>query len=152
MDAKRLEEIKSRHAAASPPPWKASGSSPNGIAPVTCNDDQNVVADFYSPTKAPADALFAAHARQDVPDLHAEVERLRAELDVVRLAKDMLRTFIRCDICGEQAVAVFLREDKEDEPGRACAHPDHFGCYDGDAFWIRDLSDEEKARARGVGR
>lgn len=74
----------------------------------------------------------------------AEHAREKAELELAAL-----KTYIRCDICSGQAVAVFPPGDQATEIGRACAHPDHYGCNDGETVWILPLTDAEKARARG---
>lgn len=78
MDEKRLAEIKARVNAAAPGPW----------SDITSNSEERkfiwargywlaTMHGFWFPM-AP-NAEFIAHARQDVPDLIAEVRRLRNE-------------------------------------------------------------------------
>jgi len=75
IDQKRLDEIHGRCAAATPGPWQMCG---NDVFSVRDNHMDRVL--LFSMTGADgfrANAEFAAHARQDIPDLLAEVERLR---------------------------------------------------------------------------
>lgn len=77
----RLKEIKARCEAATPGPWEVGYSSLGGMTVV------NVRGSEFPCWKTQIykdDAEFIAHARQDVPWLVAEVERLRAELAVGR--------------------------------------------------------------------
>jgi len=59
MTEERLAEIKMRTEAATPGPWLVDASDS-------------------------ADALFMAHARQDIPDLLAEVERQQRQITELR--------------------------------------------------------------------
>lgn len=77
MDKKDLEAIKRRAEAATPGPWGAGANLSDG------GDEYDVFGP--NPKKGPAfianyakkqDAKFIAHAREDVPALVAEVERL----------------------------------------------------------------------------
>lgn len=84
----RLEIIRGRIEAASPGPWRA-GTSPGGAAGVwragSQTDDPSLCVVASVPTGEDlGDAAFIAHAREDVPILIAEVERLRAENDALR--------------------------------------------------------------------
>ena len=75
----RLAEIKARHAAASAGTWFADAYDPFMVSTERGKD----VADTQfcqNPQTGLANATFIAHARQDVPDLVAEVERLREAL------------------------------------------------------------------------
>ena len=83
----RLTEIKAREAAATKGPWRGvkDGIVSEAVlaraeAAGESFDPDIVVTDcgYYPPRYA--DAAFIAHAREDVPWLVAEVERLRAEL------------------------------------------------------------------------
>jgi hypothetical protein len=92
IDQKRLDEIKARCKAAKPGPWAryeavksspplwcvsgAPGSAPDGEGATVLLD----VAFRHPAGKAKAVASFVAASRTDVPDLVAEVERLRAAL------------------------------------------------------------------------
>ena len=86
-----LEAIKARAAAATEGPWEWDDSTigqhwsrPEPWAVVV--DDEVSCMDYCyggssSPIKSDADGQFIAHAREDIPALVAEVERLRAQLD-----------------------------------------------------------------------
>lgn len=71
-----LEAIRSRAAAATPGPWEATRTYPflvlqsGGESAISVN----------LATDPEPDAAFIAHAREDIPALVAEVERLRANL------------------------------------------------------------------------
>ena len=71
MDTKRLAEIKERADKSAIGEWVYDVSN-NRI-----NCGHYLIAEN---TEYEADALFVAHARQDVPELVAEVERLQSEL------------------------------------------------------------------------
>jgi hypothetical protein len=83
----RLEEIRARAAAASPPPWTwrrdpwldvyLELEAPTGlvIEPTLWDDG------YKGFGLSPADAEFLEYARQDVDDLLGEIERLRAALE-----------------------------------------------------------------------
>jgi hypothetical protein len=68
MDEKRLNEIKARAEAATPGPWVDWLDNP-------CDESWA--------RSWPQDAEFIGHARQDVPDLVAEVEWLTAALEEI---------------------------------------------------------------------
>ena len=86
-----LEAIKARAAAATEGPWEWGDptigqhwSRPQPWATVV--DDEVNCGDYCyggssSPIKSDADGQFLAHAREDIPALVAEVERLRGQLD-----------------------------------------------------------------------
>ena len=79
MSDSRLQEIADRASRATPGPWHASESiDPNEGYIYT--DDTDVVADTCESFRAQADADFIAAARDDVPWLLAEHERLSREL------------------------------------------------------------------------
>ena len=72
----RIEEIKARAEAATPGPWL--------VHPHESAEGQLVVDEHYDNVAecyVPEDATFIAHAREDIPYLLAEVERLRAALE-----------------------------------------------------------------------
>ena len=86
-----LEAIKARAEAATPGPWAVPGANVfRVIAPEAEHHNPRmgacppypwrVIAEPSSYDPSAADAEFIAHARTDVPDLVAEVERLRTEL------------------------------------------------------------------------
>ena len=87
-----LEAIKARAAAATEGPWEWDDptigqhwSRPQPWATVV-DDEVSCMAYCYggssSPIKSDADGQFIAHAREDIPVLLAEVERLRAQLTI----------------------------------------------------------------------
>ncbi len=88
----RLEKIRARAAAASPPPWTwrrdpwldvyLELEAPTGlvIEPALWDDG------YKGFGLSPADAEFLEHARQDVDDLLAENERLRVKSERLRAA------------------------------------------------------------------
>ena len=76
-----LEAIKARERAATPGPWLPSGygwnivsAGEDGVSVSTRAPQTYLDGTDYDPR---ADAQFIAHAREDVPALVAEVERLR---------------------------------------------------------------------------
>ena len=87
MKESEIHAIKARCEAATPGPWdsedceyifaKVKGGRPNGegIALFSCYTNRQA-------TNGKADANFAAHAREDIPRLVAEVEKLRTALIV----------------------------------------------------------------------
>lgn len=76
MDDKRIAEIRARTEAATPGPWEWMD------AYMMCHENPEVKVPFDD-RRRQADRLFAAHARQDIPDLLDALEAARAE--VVRL-------------------------------------------------------------------
>ncbi|WP_336638443.1 hypothetical protein [Lysinibacillus fusiformis] len=71
INAEQLNAIKDRVAKATPGPWRSAGLY--GVR--TQNDEA------LSIPLRPSDATFIAHAREDVPALIAEVERLLQQLE-----------------------------------------------------------------------
>ena len=98
MTPERLDEIEVRADSATPGPWTkkpperltegpAAGMLPGVCIAATSPSKQNRV--YASPPGGQfpsADQNFIAHARTDIPDLLAEVRRLRAERDALREA------------------------------------------------------------------
>lgn len=83
-----LEAIKAREAAAAPGPWYVDRGGefddPYYSISGVCRDrygDNSLMVGSDKPT-----AEFIAHARTDVPELVAEVERLRQRLDECQLS------------------------------------------------------------------
>ena len=79
LNAAEIQAIKQRAAAATPGPW---------VEYIEARDDisgSDVIStggeDIYMPGASVADYVFVAKAREDVPRLIAEIERLRALLD-----------------------------------------------------------------------
>lgn len=95
MTREELERIRERVENATRGPWRATGDggitfplgNSGSYAPIVsfAEDEAFIVED---------DAEFAAHAREDVPSLLAEVERLKAVIDKV-LALATIHT--RCE-------------------------------------------------------
>jgi hypothetical protein len=97
MNENELQEIKRRAEAATPGPWEpqegtkylAMGGMGLGQEKeyfvMRDGDDVAVCCDCSTPdgVASPENALFIANARQDVPALVAEVERLRAALEAI---------------------------------------------------------------------
>ena len=94
MTEERLAEIMEREKSATQGPWKAGkddftkniiqAAKDRGTIIVQRRDDHNMFWNSYIPiAQTFADADFIAHAREDIPALLAEVERLRAENEVL---------------------------------------------------------------------
>ena len=100
----RLEEIKARAEAATPGPWQWREDEPASLVHVT--DPRlhpwNVLkAPDWGPTLA--DAAFIAAAREDVPWLLAEVERLTAERDaLIAVGKRQAARLARVEALAEE--------------------------------------------------
>jgi hypothetical protein len=73
VDEERLCEIEGRVEGAPPGPWRRRGSRIHRRT-----DEQAIITAWRNDTGT---AEFIARARQDVPDLIAEVRRLRGVLD-----------------------------------------------------------------------
>lgn len=86
-------EIKARAEAATPAPWEWNKSRFYGgysgitgkdnmevLFPNHCNDGDDGAA-WFEDFPNDADRDFIAHAREDIPDLLAEIDRLQKELD-----------------------------------------------------------------------
>lgn len=93
-EAMNIREIRKRAEAATPGPWSANG----GDVRAAVYADGRTARIIYG--GMPYDAEFIAHAREDVPALLAEVERLRGENEWLREHKrtaqaerDSLRAF-----------------------------------------------------------
>jgi hypothetical protein len=83
-----LEAIKARAEAATPGPWKLWGMSVQSDRHGTGEVDYSqTIAQTLDPDRGlrTFNAQFIAHAREDVPALVVEVERLRKELDEAQL-------------------------------------------------------------------
>lgn len=88
MTPERLAEIEAREKAATAAPWtrEKPGICPQtgfreGVAVAATLGNQMIYAHPPGGQFPSADANFIAHARQDIPDLVAEVRRLRAALE-----------------------------------------------------------------------
>lgn len=96
MTEERLAEIRGREKAATQGPWKAGkddftkniiqAAKDRGTIIVQRMDDYNMFWNSYIPIEQTfADADFIAHAREDIPALLDEVERLREENEALKL-------------------------------------------------------------------
>ena len=103
-----LEAIKARAAAATEGPWEWDDptigqhwSRPEPWATVV-DDEVNCGGYCYggssSPIKSDADGQFIAHAREDIPVLLAEVERLREEREELQRRLDAVEALARSGI------------------------------------------------------
>jgi hypothetical protein len=79
-----LDPIKARAAAATPGPWKPDGRNAFALQHGMSYLARSVIKAGVPESQKRTDAVFIAHAREDVPALLAEVERLRAENESLR--------------------------------------------------------------------
>ena len=101
MTTPDLDAIQARVDAAQPGPWTLHGTSTlymNGHAAFFLRRDGKP-GQILTLSGFPADAEFIAHAREDVPALLAEVERLQAELAGARIAADERRHYLEAKWC-----------------------------------------------------
>ena len=96
MTPEELAAIRARAEAATPGPW--DGVPGRCILPDDWNHrytaHQVIEGCIYNPN-AENDHAFIAHAREDIPALVAEVERLQAELARVQLVVEAAEAFVR---------------------------------------------------------
>lgn len=99
MNEERLEEIRRRAEAATEGPWRIEESRYEGSYNVTSVNETH---DLSACLCRPDDAEFISHAREDIPDLLAEVERLRSELSAIQAITGCHRTWRHIDsVLGE---------------------------------------------------
>lgn len=100
MTDEEIAAIRARAEAATPGPWETDDVESWYVYKVERGSGvATEVAEFLSRMLRQSDAAFVAHARQDVPDLLAEIERLRgllqrehdARLEICREAETLLR-------------------------------------------------------------
>lgn len=126
MTEERLAEIRGREKAATQGPWKAGkddftkniiqAAKDRGTIIVQRRDDHNMFWNSYIPIEQTfADADFIAHAREDIPALLDEVERLRAENEVLEKALEDLGFFVRTklDYCPADFIGEGIDEDTD---------------------------------------
>jgi hypothetical protein len=80
LNAEELEAIRKRAEAATEGPWFVEGETVYSSGVLLAGAYPAMICDECDETEAE----FIAHARQDVPRLLAEIERLRNELDSIR--------------------------------------------------------------------
>ena len=112
LSVRRIRKLKSLCKKATPAPWedkRDSIGSEDGYEigrtyrvvsrekGTICYLDPDIE---FNPTNDKADAAFIAHARQAVPDLLAEVERLRAENKRLEKAANWLANMLECHVDG----------------------------------------------------
>lgn len=98
LDAKYLAEIKARHEAATPEPWKVGDGSVelyfqgenSVVAESRVIAERAVYNDAEYDKQTFADIAFIAAARTDIPALLAEVERLTEENIALQAANDKM--------------------------------------------------------------
>lgn len=78
LNAKEIEAIRKRTEAATPGPWLSAKLHGEWCA---VNEERRIVAEMYQDCDV-QDADFIAHAREDVPKLLAEIERLSRMLNI----------------------------------------------------------------------
>lgn len=86
MDKARLDAIRARCEAATPGEWSVIPKG-NALSVVAKSGAFTMNICHYS-HKDGADAEFIAHARTDVPDMLAEIEHLRAKLQIAQDRSD----------------------------------------------------------------
>ncbi|MBF8201655.1 hypothetical protein [Bacillus subtilis] len=74
----KLEEIRQRADAATEGPWRTGKQSPNGL-----NNIGTIGGLLTAQTTDEDDAKYIAHARQDIPWLISEIDRLNSGIDSV---------------------------------------------------------------------
>jgi hypothetical protein len=88
LSNERLAEIRERERAATPGPWEVDEACGDVWSPSIWRSIA-IVEDLDLPlVNSEADRAFIAAARQDIPDLLAEVERLRARIQDLEGATD----------------------------------------------------------------
>lgn len=107
MTQEELDAIRDRHAKATPGIWRIWGGTvmaPKDPTTDSANVDHNFqVADTYCVRDGKPrsfDATFIAMAHQDIPELLAEIDRLRAAVtwqDIATAPKDGTRIILRWD-------------------------------------------------------
>lgn len=117
----RLEEIRQRAEAATPGPWRAYGNTveqeKTGWHQVVGTELTGLPYMTYERlTTKNEDATFIAHAREDIPYLLAEVERLRAALDTEKEANVSESVCL----CGHRKID-HIYEEGACRPGYVCA-------------------------------
>ena len=106
MDEKQLQEIRARVEKATPGPWiHMDGDVFYGE--IRDVDNFDLIAEVPEADDRPEDFEFMAEARQDIPDLLAEVERLREEV-----TKFKHRYELACEVVDELSKSL---EDQANE-------------------------------------
>jgi len=112
MTPEELAAIRARAEAATPGPWR--GVPGRYILPDDWNHrytaHQVIEGCIYNPN-AENDHAFIAHAREDIPALVAEVERLQAELARLRPVVEAARVYYQTTEWHDDACERYLAED-----------------------------------------
>jgi nicotinamide mononucleotide adenylyltransferase len=110
LTADQLATIQARADAATDGPWQA-----NTRIGVVTNQADDPLAVFGGSAQDRADAEFTAHAREDVPALLAEIQRLKTQRKylITQLAQRDAETGR-----GDKALAEFLNGDTTEETGQ----------------------------------
>lgn len=82
----KLKEVEDRANAATPGPWYTRNKLGGVFSNPGTTDGVFIAADDFNPIEA--NEIFAAHSRQDVPNLIAEIRRLREALEIIAGHKD----------------------------------------------------------------
>ena len=120
MTEERFAEIRGREKAATQGPWRDEcviGRRKEIETFHTIRDKDGAIVDVL-PISAYHDAAFIAHARQDIPALLDEVERLRAENEVLEKALEDLGFFVRTKL--EYCPADFIGEGIDEGTDFSC--------------------------------
>lgn len=80
-----LQAIRERVEKATAGPWQIGKQSPNGLNNVGTMDGL-----LTAQTTDESNASFIAHAREDIPKLLAEIERLRGRLEYAQAVVDLV--------------------------------------------------------------
>jgi hypothetical protein len=99
LTQERLDAITARCEAATPGPWKVVEGKSFGVQ----SENKNIANCFRAENEQ-----FIAHARQDIPALLAEVERLREERDrAIAALEDLIGktdSDVSCPLCKHNGV------------------------------------------------
>lgn len=129
LTEERIVEIRGREKAATQGPWRAKSEAleadecGNATAEMTCvsTNDKGICILYgrgHDDANTQEDAAFIAHAREDIPALLDEVERLRAENEVLEKALEDLGFFVRTKL--DYCPADFIGEGIDEGTDFSC--------------------------------
>lgn len=122
MTEERIAEISGRENAATPGPWTIRneqliehGKQDIAIGVIAESFGDNNEDEATTTDECAANVKFIAHAREDIPALLNEVERLRAENEVLEKALEDLGFFVRTklDYCPADFIGEGIDEDTD---------------------------------------